>query len=343
MKEKIYLVVTSIAGPNDILQQLAKGCTKRQWKFVLIGDEASPADFKLDGCDFYSLDSQKQLNLQFPQKCPKRHYARKNIGYLMAMAAGASVIIETDDDNFPLDGFWQQRKLKHKAAICESAGWVNVYRYFSDENIWPRGYPLDELANDTPDYESMKVSQLDCPIQQNLANDNPDVDAVYRLVMPYLRHLRLPIRFKFDRKIAFGAGSFCPFNSQNTTWLPQAYSLLYLPAYCSFRMTDIWRSFVAQRIAQENDWAVLFDGATMRQERNVHNLMRDFEDEVPGYLNNKKIVDELAALNLKAGAVNIADNLRICYEKLVGISVISGEELSLVDAWLADIETCQSC
>ena len=81
----------------------------------------------------------------------------------------------------------------------------------------------------------------------------------------------------------------------------------------------------------------------MRQERNVHNLMRDFEDEVPGYLNNKKIVDELAALNLKAGAVNIADNRRICYEKLVGISVISGEELSLVDAWLADIETCQSC
>ena len=118
---------------------------------------------------------------------------------------------------------------------------------------------------------------------------------------------------------------------------------MYLPAYCSFRMTDIWRSFVAQRIAQENDWPVLFGGATMRQERNVHNLMRDFEDEVPGYLNNKKIVDELAAVNLKAGSANITDNLRICYEKLVDISVIGRDELPLLDAWLADLKTCQSC
>jgi len=255
----------------------------------------------------------------------------------MAIAGGASVIVETDDDNIPLDEFWKGRELKQQAALCESAGWVNVYRYFSDENIWPRGYPLEELGSKIPEYESMKVTEADCPIQQNLANDNPDVDAVYRLVMP------LPVRFKYDRKIAFGTGSFCPFNSQNTTWQPQAYELMYLPAYCSFRMTDIWRSFVAQRIAQENGWPVLFAGPTMRQERNVHNLMRDFEDEVPGYLNNKKIVDELKSLRLKAGAENIADNLRICYEKLISTSVVAQEELSLIEAWLADIETCQSC
>ena len=54
------------------------------------------------------------------------------------------------------------------------------------------------------------------------------------------------------------------------------YPLLYLPAYCSFRMTDIWRSFVAQRIAWENGWRLLFHGPTMEQERNVHDLMKDF-------------------------------------------------------------------
>ena len=48
-------------------------------------------------------------------------------------------------------------------------------------------------------------------------------------------------------------------------------------------MTDIWRSFVAQRILQENDWAVLFHAPTVSQERNEHDLMRDFADEVPGY------------------------------------------------------------
>jgi hypothetical protein len=343
MKEKVYLVVTSIAGPNDVLRQLANGCRKQGWGFLLIGDEASPADFKLDGCDFYGLERQRQLDLQLAQKCPTRHYARKNIGYLMAIAGGATVIIETDDDNIPLEGFWQKRQLRQEAAVCNSTGWTNAYRYFSDENIWPRGYPLEELGSKTPEYESMKVSEVDCPIQQNLADDNPDVDAVYRLVMPYLRHLRLPIKFRPDRKMALGRGSLCPFNSQNTTWLPQAYTLMYLPAYCSFRMTDIWRSFVAQRIAQENNWPILFGGATMRQERNIHNLMRDFADEVPGYLNNKRIVDELAALNIKAGAASIADSLRICYEKLVDISVVGVEELSLVEAWLADMQICQNC
>jgi len=254
----------------------------------------------------------------------------------MAMAGGASVIVETDDDNIPLDGFWLKRQLKQEAAVCNSAGWVNVYRYFSEENIWPRGYPLEELGREVPQYESLNTSVVECPIQQNLADDNPDVDAVYRLVMP------LPVRFRGDRKVAFGQGSFCPFNSQNTSWWPQAYPLMYLPAHCSFRMTDIWRSFVAQRIGQENGWPVLFDSATMRQERNEHNLMRDFEDEVPGYLNNKRIVNELAGLKLKAGPADTAENLRICYEKLVSMAVVGREELSLLEAWLADLQACQS-
>ncbi len=81
----------------------------------------------------------------------------------------------------------------------------------------------------------------------------------------------------------------------------------------------------------------------MRQDRNVHDLMKDFEDEVPGYLNNKRIVKELAELNLTAGKDKIADNMRICYEKLVGMSLVGSDELLLLDAWLGDIQNCQGC
>jgi hypothetical protein len=38
-------------------------------------------------------------------------------------------------------------------------------------------------------------------------------------------------------------------------------------------MTDIWRSFVAQRIAYENDWAVLFHEPTVWQSKE-HDLQR---------------------------------------------------------------------
>jgi hypothetical protein len=101
-------------------------------------------------------------------------------------------------------------------------------------------------------------------------------------------------------------------------------------------MTDIWRSFVAQRVGWEQGWRVLFHGPTVRQERNEHNLMRDFKDEVPGYLNNSAIAEALGALKLKPGAENVAAGLRACYEKLVEMTLVDERELALLDAWIED-------
>jgi len=332
MKDKTALVVTSIARPNEILRALARGCAENGYDFIVIGDEASPPDFEIDGCDFYSLARQRATDFKFARLCPTRHYARKNIGYLVAMRDGASVIVETDDDNIAGAGFWAERGRIQRAAVTEESSWVNVYRYFTSKNIWPRGFPLERVREDVPSYESLKVMGTDCPIQQSLVDENPDVDAVYRLVLP------LPQIFAKGLKVALGKGSWCPFNSQNTRWWREAFALLYLPSYCSFRMTDIWRSFVAQRIAWASGWRILFDEATMRQERNEHSLLRDFEDEIPGYLHNEQIREALATLALKAGKEAIAENLRVCYEKLVSISVIGAEELRLLDMWLEDIE-----
>jgi len=332
MKDKIAVVVTSIAGPNKILQDLTQGCIEKGYYFTVIGDEASPAEFHIDGCDFYSLKRQRETGLKFAQKCPTRHYARKNIGYLLAIRNGASIIIETDDDNIPRQKFWARRQRVQNAAVLEKAGWTNVYRYFTDQNIWPRGFPLERVQQQVPPYESLNTKDIDCPIQQGLADDNPDVDAIYRLVMP------LPQTFRKNRRVALANGSWCPFNSQNTTWWQDAFELLYLPSYCSFRMTDIWRSFIAQKIAWLNGWAILFHEPTVTQQRNVHNLLRDFNDEIPGYLHNSEIREALETLPLKTGIEKISSNLKMCYEKLVGMSLIGTEELKLLDAWLEDIE-----
>jgi hypothetical protein len=332
MSDKISIVVTSVSRPNKALQDLAAGCKKKSYHFIVIGDQASPADFQLDGCDFYSLQRQKKLDLNFAGSCPTKHYARKNIGYLIAIRNKSSIIIETDDDNIPGEGFWYERQRTCKAAVIENSGWVNAYRYFTDENIWPRGFPLEQLQKRTSDYKTLNKADVDCPIQQGLADDNPDVDAIYRLTLP------LPLSFRKDRRIALAKGSWCPFNSQNTTWWPEAFKLLYLPAYCSFRTTDTWRSFVAQRIAWLNGWAVLFHEPNMKQERNEHNLLRDFKDEVPGYLHNAEICEALEALWLKPGIEKIGENLNICYEKLVSMNLIGAEEPELLNAWLGDIE-----
>ncbi len=330
-EEKLSIVVTSILSPNNALKCLAEGSQKHSHQFIAIGDAKSPEKFYLPGCDFYNLAEQSKLEFKFSRNCPEGNYARKNIGYLIAIQSGATIVVETDDDNIPYPLFWEERRRKSKVPVLEKAGWINVYRYFSTANIWPRGLPLNQIAREVPEESSLPEQLADCPIQQGLANKDPDVDAIYRLTLP------LPQIFQNKSPIALANYSWCPFNSQNTTWWNEAFLMLYLPSFCSFRLTDIWRSFVAQRIAWENDWSVLFHEPTVYQERNEHNLMRDFEDEVPGYLHNERIVEEFEKLRLRKGVEYIPENLRICYEKLIEMQLIDRKELPLLETWIEDL------
>lgn len=330
MSHKKHLVVTSISPPNQVLKDLAEGGKKHGFEFVLIGDTKSPANFSLENCRYYDVDQQLQSGFKYAQLCPTRHYARKNIGYLMAMRENAEFIIETDDDNFPLDDFWHDRQIKARARTTGQKGWINIYSYFSDDFIWPRGYPLNLLQ----DTQAGLADEDDhfCPIQQGLADENPDVDAIYRLTYS------LPRKFRSEKSVVLKKNQWCPFNSQNTTWFPQAYTLMYLPAFCSFRMTDIWRSFIALRILHENDWSLLFHKHTVWQERNEHNLMKDFEDEIPGYLNNEKIINILTETRLKKGREYHSENLLTCYRALCEHGIFEEKELELVQAWINDMD-----
>jgi hypothetical protein len=330
------VIITSIASPTPTLREIAGGAVAAGFNFILIGDSKSPSNFELEGCDYYSVERQLSTGFSYAQLCPTRHYARKNIGYLLAMRAGASLILETDDDNLPRAQFWRARHIEVRAPVLDARGWVNVFRCFTDALIWPRGLPLDSVQDTLPPVETLPVQDVTCPIQQGLADQNPDVDAIYRLVLP------LPQNFRIDREIALGAGSWCPFNSQNTAWWPQAYPLLYLPAYCSFRMTDIWRSFVAQKIAWINGWNILFQGPDVWQERNDHDLMRDFADEIPGYLNNRAMGVALDEIELRPGADALGENLTNCYHVLVDRGWVGKEELVLLSAWLDDIHSLGS-
>ena len=295
-----------------------------------MGTQKPPVIFFLENCDFYPIERQIQLEFHLSEIIPKNNYARKNLGYLVSMEKGAKIILETDDDNYPLSSFWSKRNKSSLAYLLTEKSWVNVFRYFTNYNIWPRGFALEKIKEPLP--KLTKTQKVFCPIQCGLADSNPDVDAIYRFILP------LPIKFDQRENIAIGKNTICPFNSQNTTWFQEVFPLLYLPSYCSFRMTDIWRSFVAQRVIWEYDWSVLFHNATVWQERNEHNLIKDFESEVSGYINNLRIMDSFLDLKLKKGIENISENMFICYEKLIDMKVIDKKEIQLLKAWFRDIK-----
>lgn len=333
MSDKYAIVITSINDPTRAVIEIARDAARLGAEFIIVGDRKSPRDFSQPGATYLDLEAQARTGFRYAVEAPAQHYARKNVGHLHAIAAGATVLIETDDDNIPRPEFWQPRTARVGARLVREPVWTNVYRYFHAGLVWPRGLPLDQVNAPLP--EPAAAQEVYCPIQQGLADDNPDVDAIYRLLLP------IPFRFEAAEAVAL-QGAWCPFNSQNTTWWPDAFPLLYLPYHCSFRMTDIWRSFIAQRIAYANGWAVLFHAATVFQERNAHDLMRDFAEEVPGYLHNAAIRDALDRVSLEAGIAQIPAGMRACYERLVDLDLVGRAELALLDAWLDDLSQATS-
>ena len=323
------LVVTSINPPNEAMRELAAGCNAQGWDFFVAGDGKSPRDYDLEGCRFLTLEAQRSSGFVLGKICPERSYTRKNIGYLEAMRAGADVIVETDDDNHPNPGFWLPRREVIGCRPVDGDAWVNVYGYFSVNFIYPRGLPLNHARDEPP--AAGEMAALECPIQQGLADSDPDVDAVYRMLFP------LPFHFEIAHDpILLRNGSWCPFNSQNTTFFRNAFPLLYLPAHCSFRMTDIWRSFIAQRVLHAKGMGVLFHAPTVWQERNDHDLHRDFTDELPGYTHNDCIREALTSIPFAQGD-STRHIMETCYQTLIRRGWVGAGEEPLLQAWFDDL------
>ncbi len=328
------LALTTINGSdNRCLQTLAAGASRHALPFYVAGDTKTPAGFSLEGVTYLSLEEQER---QFPAFCallPRKHYGRKNVAYLAAMRDGAEEIQETDDDNYPRAGFWGDplsgQETMEEVAGPEGEGWVNVYGVFAKQRIWPRGLPLEMVHHSAPRVVGQRAAGK-ALVLQGLADENPDVDAVYRMVAD------LPMSFEQRPAVIVAPGAWCPFNSQNTIFRRRAFPLLYLPSFCSFRMTDIWRSFVAQRCLWELGEGVVFHAATVYQERNEHRLLKDFEDEIPGYLHNERI--RLLLEGVKVDGGDLAGSVVRCYEALVGAGIVGEGELPLVRAWVRQVE-----
>lgn len=332
MPLKLAAVITTIQPPTHSIIQLMVRLKQLHAELIVIGDKKGPINYELEDVVFFSLERQNQLRYKLAGLTPVNHYSRKNLGYLLAMSHSASCIYETDDDNSP-SSTWEPRNIIAKAQKIAGCKWVNAYRMFSDKLIWPRGFPLNLVSSpDTMSYEpNGPLCEFESPIQQGLADGSPDVDAIWRLILDQ------EICFDKHQSIWLPPQTWCPFNSQSTWWWPTAYPLMYLPSHCSFRMTDIWRSFVAQRCLWEIGCGVTFHAPEVIQKRNLHNLMTDFEEEIPGYLNNEKLVGHLSKLNLKPGIDHVSKNLMLCYETLVSANIFPNDELKLVAAWLEDI------
>jgi len=324
-----WLVVTTIHPPGrfaDCLLDLGRV----GWNVVVVGDARTPAAWEELPLTFLSLDAQRDMFGSMAEAAPINHYSRKNFGYLFAIAQGAACILETDDDTFPYPSFGSHVDSRVTGRALGGGRWINVYAHFYDGLIWPRGLPLNSI-HDRGTIAPAQTTQS-CAIHQFLVDDDPDVDAIHRLL--YSQSVRCR---EDSTPVILEPGCCVPYNSQNTLHFPEAFALLYLPHHCSFRMTDIWRSFVAQAALWPSGGRVCFRPATAHQVRNVHDLMKDFRDEVDGYLHNDAILRTLTEA-VTTGELTTTDRLRRLWAALSEAGFVPRDELVLVDRWADAIE-----
>jgi len=288
----------------------------------------------------YDLDVFEDNIIEFfdkdicPGSCIHRSYCEYDIKKIIyKMMVHKATVYTFDKNNSLLYLKDKQSVIEHntdrisgtkRGVKCSSTpGFVNIYKQFTDEKIWPRGIPpghatVDIMPTLTDTIPDMKISVI-----QGLVDNDPDVDAYYRINVK-----NTPFVFEKDPgyDIIMNKYSVCPFNTQNTFWVDKStFYAMYLPISVTFRYTDILRGFIALYQLWKNDKTIKFTIPTAVQDRNEHDLMKDYESEEPMYRTAEKVI-ELLNENKNATIQEI-------YYILFKNNIVEERELETLNEW----------
>jgi hypothetical protein len=289
---------------------------------------------------FLSAQMQSEIFPELSAAIGFNTYARKNLGYLYALAHGAKVIWETDDDTFirkelpdPSALFKNSRKYVVKGRSQA----FNPYVFFApNSGLWPRGFPLKKVFSGRfTNSESLAVEEEsfnleDVDLIQTLVNLEPDVDAIYRLVFGD-NQLEFPYR---NDLLLLDNGIVAPGNTQSTFWsTKKSFPYMYVPRHVDFRFCDILKSYVAQ-----SKLKMAYGGFLVDQLRNPHDYMDDFKSEVSCYVHSEKVIEIVTSLETRSitKVYNELIEAHICVESELEILSLFLKELRKMDIDVAD-------
>lgn len=327
---KKAIVITSIYAPTKGVVLFSK---MNGHQLIVVGDAKTPRNWHRKNVAYLPLNEQEKKGFCLGKTLPQNHYCRKMIGYLYAISQGAELIVDADDDIMPKKGWHYPPFCGKYDRVAPGKGFINVYDLFSNQKIWPRGLPLHLIKKKINHSDLLARKKVEVGIWQGLTDKDPDVDAIYRLI------LDAPCVFKKRKPIILDENTMAPFNSQNTIIRKELFPLLYLPTTVTFRFTDILRGLVAQPIMWLYGYRLGFLEATTTTKRNPHDYFKDFVSEIPMYQHSASIID------IVQGAVSkdrtMGNNLYRAYAALKSKKIVGENELVVLKRWLKDLEKMQ--
>lgn len=280
-----FIITTTIQKPTTATLKFIEIAKRDNWQFVIVGDKKTPHDAYKDlNLIYLTPEWQETYSKELSDAIGWNTIQRRNMGLLYAYDSGADIVATIDDDNIPYEN-WGKNIYVGKTIECDLYETDNQIfeplSVFNDKTIWHRGYPLSLLQKRFRN-EYKGSTQRKVLIQSDLWNGDPDIDAMCRLT-------NKPI-IKFPEFKPYCSNKPSPFNSQNT-FLDRSVIPFYSCLPFTGRMDDIFGGYLLQQTFKDN---LIYCNATVYQERNVQNLVKNMENEMIGY---KWGYDEKASIN----------------------------------------------
>lgn len=285
MNTKI-IVTTTINKPTKATFEF---CKKKEFDFVIIGDLKTPHEeyFNLEkqysNLKYIHPDEQKKLYPNLSEAIGWNCIQRRSIGFVYAYQNNYEIIATVDDDNIPYQN-WGKKIYVGKTIEVDTYETLNsVFDPLSVTNtsyVWHRGYPLELIPNRFSNTYIGK-SKRKVMIQADLWDGDPDIDAMARLSIK-------PI-VKYDVTQPYCSLKISPFNSQNTFVHRNVLKYYMMLPYVG-RMDDIWPSYIVQKFFPQS---LIYSPATVYQDRNEQDLITNLENEIYGYRNTYKLLQNI--------------------------------------------------
>ena len=288
---KKYIVTTTINKPTLATLKFCKIAKEKDWVFVIVGDTKTPHDLyeqlETEGQGhvvYLSPEQQEKMYPELSETIGWKSIQRRNIGFVFVYDQGADIIATVDDDNIPYDSWGDDIFVGQEIEFdLYEHNTYNVFDPISPTNyndLWHRGYPIEYVPHKN-NIEYKGKSNRKVLIQADFWDGDPDIDALCRLS-------KKPI-VKFNEFKPFGSNQIAPFNSQNT-FLAREVIPYYAVLPHAGRMDDIWGGYIVQHYFPNS---VVYNKATVYQDRNVQDLITNLQNEIIGYRGTLNLINDL--------------------------------------------------
>jgi hypothetical protein len=286
-----FIITTTINPPTKATRKFCEISDKKDFKFVIIGDLKTPHG------EYYNLvknhknvtylnpDNQSELYPKLSDSIGWNTIQRRNIGFVFSYLNGADVVATVDDDNIPYDT-WGDNIMVGKEVDVDlyeniSCPFFDPISVTEHNDLWHRGFPIEYL-NKKNQIEYKGKTKVKVLVQADFWDGDPDIDAICRLS-------KKPI-VKFKKFEPFCSNQLTPFNSQNTFLHREVLSKYSVLPFIG-RMDDIWGAYILQHYFPNS---LVFSEASVYQERNPQDLVRNLENEIIGYRSTLKLLENIA-------------------------------------------------